>query len=267
MKMQSRLNHKKHRLPKRLLALLLWLALIAMIVYFGSGVLYEPLAAAAAPLWKGRLWALEQGRELLGYFRLKGNLIEENQRLEEENEELERLRSWSRLILQENRELKELLGRHRSESQLVLAAILSRPPLSPFDTLIIDAGTREGVRVGDLVLASPASALGRIIEVGGRQSKVLLFSSSGGETPVLVGTSTIAARALGRGGQNFLIELPQEIKVGLGDLVYLAGSDLYLLGEISVVKESPAEPFQTLFFSSSANIQQLRWLLVQKQEE
>ena len=45
---------------------------------------------------------------------------------------------------------------------MILSAILSKPNQSPYDTLIIDVGTQEGLKTGDTVFALGNVPIGRI---------------------------------------------------------------------------------------------------------
>lgn len=55
-------------------------------------------------------------------------------------------------LLQENNELKSMLGRPVPQNS-VLATVLSKPPFSAYDTLVVDAGSVQDVETGDKVYA------------------------------------------------------------------------------------------------------------------
>ena len=61
-------------------------------------------------------------------------------------------------LLQENNDLKNMLGRPLSgtgsaSQNTIVSAVLSKSPFSAYDSLIVDAGSNQGVTVGDKVYA------------------------------------------------------------------------------------------------------------------
>lgn len=55
-------------------------------------------------------------------------------------------------LLQENNDMADMLGRPAAPNAVV-AAVLSKPPFEAYDTLIVDAGSAQGIAVGDKVYA------------------------------------------------------------------------------------------------------------------
>jgi cell shape-determining protein MreC len=148
--------------------------------------------------------------------------------------------------------------------------IISRPPQSPYDILIIDAGSDNEVKAGMLVTAYGNVLLGYVAEVFPSTSKVKLISFSNEETNVLIesagtGTSTaISAIAVGRGGENLEIKLPSSIAINSGDQVKTMGNFPFIAGTIEKVEISLSDPFQKLFFRLPVNIQELKYVMIEK---
>lgn len=90
----------------------------------------------------------------------------------------------------ENIELRSMLGRKYEADKSILADVIIRPPKTPYDNLIVDAGEDQGVEVGDLVYAESDYGIGRVSEVYAKSSRVTLFSSSDNKEQVLVGLET-----------------------------------------------------------------------------
>ena len=148
-------------------------------------------------------WNSESG--ILGFFAhtaklviSKSSLIKENEKL---NQEIAR-RDASTLLIEtlkeENEKLKATLGR-TGKGNDILGVVLSRPPMSPYDTLILDVGRTDGVDVGNNVYVDGDTLIGTVAESYDHQSKVSLFSTPERQVPVLVGKSNISAQAVGRG--------------------------------------------------------------------
>lgn len=191
----------------------------------------------------------------------KQELIEENTNLKRELNDLDVVGLVNIQLREENFQLKEVLGRTVSRGDGVLATILSRPPQSSYDTVLLDAGVSEGINEGDLVEWKDV-ALGTVVESYPRAAKVRLFSDSGRETNVLLGSTTVAVTATGQGGQNFRIRVPRTISVTEGDLVVLPSMRTMVVGVVARVEEAETDSFQTVLFRSPLNIELLPWVYV-----
>ena len=155
-----------------------------------------------------------------------------------------------------------------------MGAVLKRPPLAPYDELIIDLGQNDDVVVGDLVYASGNVLLGRVSDVLGQTSKVTLLSSPGETYDVLIsngnnttsisstGSKTIPAIAHGLGGGQFSVEVPRDVIASAGDIVLIPSINNKTIGVVGSVVTDPAQPFETILFTSLTNIYELRWVLV-----
>jgi cell shape-determining protein MreC len=166
----------------------------------------------------------------------------------------------NRILIQENTDLKDLLGRKSIYSKAVLASILVKPSFSPYDTLIVDIGTDAGVVVGDKVSADGNIFIGRVSEVYANSSKVILYSSPDEKVLVLVGSNNVLKEAVGIGGGNFKIELPREIDIKEGDDVVIPSISPNIFGIVEKVEYKEADSFQTVLFKSPINVLELKWV-------
>lgn len=170
-----------------------------------------------------------------------------------------------RALTDENTQLKEMLGRSVSEKS-VLAAIVRRPPMSPYDTLIIDAGESDSVKTNDLVYAYGNILLGVVVQTESRTSKVRLFSSPGEKYVAVVqsvgGKASLEATTTGRGGGVFEIILPRDSGVAVGDAVTIPSINSSIFGQVTSIIAEPARAFATVLFTSPVNIAHLNWVTV-----
>ncbi len=170
-------------------------------------------------------------------------------------------------LLAENISLKEILGRAPAQAEkntkvmMVVAAILSKPNQSAYDTLIIDAGATEGFKKDDMVFAKGDIPIGRIAEVYQNSSKVILFSSSGEKTQV-VAPKNIFMEAVGRGGGNFEVIMPSDSTLVKGNEVVLTGINPYILGIVQSIISDSRSLFQKALISSPVNVQELKFVQV-----
>lgn len=167
----------------------------------------------------------------------------------------------------ENAQLKELLGRSSATPNSILATVLVRPPKSPYDTIIVDRGERDGIRMGMIAYGAPEYAIGRVTEAKERTALITLFSSSNQKETVLIGNgaSSTPALAEGRGGGNFYIKLPRNVEVNVGDAITWPDSELILLGTIEKIDADIGGTYADIYFKSPIDIHTLRY--VQLKEE
>ena len=125
------------------------------------------------------------------YFISKNSLYLENRSLQDKLNIDEAKMSNYDSIVAENILLKEILGRKSEKAVMILAAILSKPNQSIYDTLIIDAGIVQGVKIGNVVFALGNIPIGRIAETYPNSSKVILFSNAGEKTQAVVSGKNI----------------------------------------------------------------------------
>ena len=152
------------------------------------------------------------------------------------------------------------------QSKYTLAAVLKRPPISPYDELIIDIGQNNGVAVGNLVYAPGNVLIGSVSDTLGETSKVSLFSSAGMTYDVLVSDAAVGknipAVAHGLGGGQFSVQVPRDVVSNTGDIVTVPSINNKTIGIVGGVAMDPAQPFETILFTSLANIYELHWVLV-----
>ncbi len=189
-------------------------------------------------------------------FKNKDTLVKENEILNETITIMETKVLDRNLLAEKVTKLEDALGRVRSDDRVV-ANVFVGPGRSPYDTLIIDAGTDEGVNIGDMVVYTGSGVIGEIVESNQSSSKVKLYSSPGEEHMVYAGSHYLPVLALGRGMGNFEAKVPQDSAVDVGDNVVTAKRNL-IFGKIFLVEEKPAEPFKRIFFRVSFNITEIQ---------
>ncbi len=173
----------------------------------------------------------------------------------------------SSVVAKENETLKTTLGRMESPHEYVFARVLMKPNQSPYDTLILDVGERDGVRLGDQVFAQGVVHIGKVFEVDARTSKALLYSAPGEKTLARLPASGIDVELIGRGGGAFSVALSRDVLVAVDEAVVIP--DLYstLIGRVVRSVTDPRDPSQTVYVKSPINIQTLDFVEVRKSNE
>ena len=207
------------------------------------------------------------------FFQSKKNLEAENENLRYQLNGLSAKLSNYNAVLDENFKIREILGRKAEGDKMILAVILGKPSRSPYDTLIIDAGIKEGIAKEDLVLASGSIPIGRVAEVYSSSAKVVLFSSWGEKTEVVISLGRsqmgeagqdIFMEVIGRGGGNFEMILPRDLVLENGTEMLLPGIDSLVLGIAETIISDPRDAFQKALLVSPVNVQELRFVEVKK---
>jgi rod shape-determining protein MreC len=212
------------------------------------------------PFWKFKRGVVYTSGVVVKFFGSKISLSKENIWLKEQLAQKEAQIAASDLIKQENTLLKESMGR-RIDGNLVLATVLTRPPQSPYDTIVLDVGENDGISKDDLVFAGDV-LIGKISELFGNSSQVLLFSSAGQKFEVLVGVNSTSAEAEGRGGGNFIIKIPRGVEIKEGDSIIAPSISSYVFGKISKIELAPNDSFQSVYFDRGINLNELRFVEV-----
>lgn len=236
-----------------------------ILFYFRSGI-FGGLSYAAGAVFRPVLILGNNSGEKFGnlgsYFASKNSLDAENEKLKSQiSENKARISNYDSLVA-ENTSLKEILGRKDTKSAMILSAILSKPNQSIYDTLVIDAGIKQGLQTGDTVFALGNIPIGRIAEIYDNSSKVILFSNPGEKTQGVISGKDVFMELIGRGGGNFEMILPRDIILQKGDQALMPGINSYVLAIAETTISDPRDPFTKALLTSPANIQELKFVEV-----
>lgn len=179
----------------------------------------------------------------------KAALVQENADLKNQIRDMSLKLLDRNLLYEENLALKEKAGRN-GLGQTVMAHVLAKPSRSIYDTLVIDAGSDDGVAVGQRVLYDDTIVVGEIAEVFSATAKVRLFSSPGEHVDVVIGKQAIPAVATGYGGGNFEIKIPRDTPIAEGDSILVPHIMPHILGAVEYIEAKQSDPFKRILFKS-----------------
>lgn len=216
----------------------------------------------ATPFWRAERSVYEEVGGKMSFLQSKQALSAANRAIEERNRFLSSELSMAAVFKKENQELKEILDRREPEKEFILARVLAQPNRSPYDTLIVDKGEKDGVREGDIVTAYGNVAIGTVGRVYAASSIVTLFSSPGNKIDAFLAVENVPVVMEGVGGGNFKTRLPKGIVVAEGDAIVSPSLDVPLIATVGVVESSPSDAFQDIFFQTPVNIYELKWVEV-----
>ncbi|HYD93615.1 MAG TPA: rod shape-determining protein MreC [Candidatus Paceibacterota bacterium] len=222
---------------------------VVLLLLFGLRTLFpSALTAIVSPLWS----AGTSATALLSLGDESGPdaaLVTELELLRNENEALRtRLRD---------------VGADRAVPQDIglLAGVLARPPLSPYDTLILDRGADHGITEGALIYAQGVP-IGTVAQVVGQSSRALLFSAPERITEGWVGESRLPVTLIGAGSGVFEADVPREHPVVEGDLVYVPGPGALPIGRVERIESHASSPRALLRIRPLVNPLALTWVRI-----
>jgi rod shape-determining protein MreC len=149
---------------------------------------------------------------------------EQNAELRNANERLLQWQSIAQRLEAENRSLKALLSLvPEPTAQFVSARVVGDTGGTFAQTLLITAGTSDGVDKGDIVTTGEG-LVGRVVHVGARSARVLLITDINSRIPVVVGDAGNRAILVGDNGlRPRLLYVGVKTVVAPGDKVLTSG--------------------------------------------
>lgn len=125
----------------------------------------------------------------------------------------------------ENRRLRELLESSvRIEDRVLVAGVLGMDTGSVSRRLVLDKGTRHGIRPGQSVIDAKG-VVGQVDRVGPLSSTAVLITDTSHALPVMLARNGLRSIAVGGGsaGDLALAYLPRDADVEVGDLLVSSG--------------------------------------------
>ncbi len=200
------------------------------------------------------------------------NLIENNNRLREEqlllNSKLQRFN----VLLEENNRLRKLLESSVSLGERVEKVLIAELVAVEMDSfrkqITINKGQRENIYSGQPVVDANG-IMGQVVHVNPFSSSVILITDSTHAMPVQINRNGQRAVATGTGEDNMLLleNLPTNSDIEVGDLVISSGlgdrfPKGYPVGTVSKVTIVPGEAFALVEVKPSARLEQSREVML-----
>lgn len=162
---------------------------------------------------------------IIDYASEMASLRAENEALRAENARLQQWQIQARELMDENGRLRDLLNFAPDPSaRFVSARVIGDQGGAFVRSLLLSAGSDEGVRKGQAVMTGDG-LVGRVAEVGGRSSRVLLLTDINSRIPVLVGPQRNRAVLVGDNSAEPDLEyLGTDARPAAGDYVITSGS-------------------------------------------
>jgi cell shape-determining protein MreC len=248
----SAIGHNRKRL-----GITLGILIVGILIF---SFLRNPLINITAPFWKSNFFS----RTFLGtvaLVRSKESLENENQSLKAQLDSYNSLVVSSR-VLEDSRDQLLTYFNRASTTPGIAAAVLVHPPETPYDMLVIDAGTSEGVALGNRVSLPEGVVIGNVSQVSTYSARVDLYSGSGNTTDAVLERNSLPVTLIGQGGSNFEFDLPKGVAVEDGDKILSPNIRSEMIAVVGDVESDPTDSLEHVYARSVVDVFTLRFVLV-----
>lgn len=214
------------------------------------------------------------GKGITGFFQVLisiGKLNKENLSLTEENATLKSEIVKLEEIQKENNVLKQALNISQSDQLTIdVASIVGKDIQGLQDWILINKGTKQGLTVGMTVISPEKALVGRINEVLGDYSKVMLINSKDSNIAAMLENTRVEGLVKkDEKGGIFMDFIPKTEKLELKERIITSGTDnLYpkgiFIGEIETIDLSENQIFQKITIAPAVNFSKLEQVLIIK---
>lgn len=218
------------------------------------------LAVATTPLWQAGTMLGAVVESSTGGFTNTATLTRERDALAAQNQVLS---NENAVLAAKLGDFALLMGTATSTLSSIKgtpAGVLSRPPITPYDTLIVQMPAGRPAHQGDMVMALGGIPVGTVESVQGSVAHVQLYSSPGVVTAGWIGTVRAPVELTGVGSGAFTATLSKDAVVAEGDSVYSPGPGALPLGTVVRVDRDPSSPLVTLQIRPLVNPFSLTWV-------
>jgi rod shape-determining protein MreC len=196
-------------------------------------------------------------------------LLNNNQRLHEEDLLLKIKLQKLEALEAENQRLRELLGSSFKVGEKTLIAELIAVDMAPFSQqLLLNKGSLDKVCSGQPLLDADG-VMGQVLHVGPVSSTAILITDPSHAIPIEVNRNGLRAIALGIGDTNQLElpHLPNNADIQPGDLLVTSGLGGrfpagYPVARVTTVANNPGAPFASVTAKPTAKLLSTREILL-----
>lgn len=254
--LKTRENFHRNSKRQTLVRVGVSVAIAFFALYLAGGLLGKVVSIVTAPVYSFRHWMAESSATVPLYFRSRTELLGEIAALKDQLAALSGSDAAIERMRIENDELRSLLSIYDEER--VAAAVVARPPYVPYDALLIDRGSNDGIREGAIVYYAHDRAIGVVARTFAQSALVTLFSSPGIMSTVYLIGPNVFTTAYGEGGGVMRVTVPQGIPLMEGDVAVVPSLAVGILGAVSAVASVSTEPEQNGFITFEVPLQSIR---------
>jgi cell shape-determining protein MreC len=234
---------------------------VALLLFFLVPKFVAQVASLVlTPVHALQTWITKSSDSFPQFFRERSTLIAQLDALTETQSARSGDTLTAQLLSKENVELRALLG--DSGEKRIVAGVIGRPNVVPYDVLVLDKGSEDGIVDGAPVFIGDDAVIGIVSKTFSKSAVVELITTPGFTVSVYILGPNIYTNAVGMGGGQLKVGVPQGIKLTEGDLVILPGASAGIYGAISTVHSVATEPEQYGYVSPEIPLAGLRLVSV-----
>lgn len=113
---------------------------------------------------------------------------------------------------------------------------------SPFDSILVNKGMRDGVKNGMKAIINGYVFAGTVKEVFDASARIALISYAGEETPLTLAKQNTLVVAKGEGGLSLRIDFPRDFDIAKGDRLIFFHNQPWLAGFIEDIEKNTSQP-------------------------
>lgn len=223
-----------------------------------------------APAQQGIRGANSGARSFYDAWLAKRSLLKENQELKDKLVSYQVDAARVRALEEENKLLKqELKFVDTAKPKFVSAKIISGVSDPYTQSVIINAGKKDGLEKGLAAVTADGVLVGKILETADNFSKVLLLTDNKSKVAAAVQNDNHTSGLVeGQFGLNFsLTNIPRDQKLNEGDLIVSSGLEGKIpkdlpIAKVESIKEIESEIFKTAILRSLVDFNNLSYVLV-----
>lgn len=253
-------NSRRTSLTKRIILVCICLTLGGLIMLALPTVLRGAVAIIWYPFDAVRIWVAESGSSLPQYIRERNTLLAELEAYKIADATGKGNESTIKKLQLENDEFRLELG--AVPEKRLLARVIARPNQVPYDSLLLDEGSEQGIVQNAPVFEGKDRVIGFVSVVHARTSLVTLVTTAGFTASAYVFGPNIYTVTEGMGGGILRVRIPQGILIQPHNLVVLPAIDSGVYGEVSYVEAAPSQPEQYGYVTTAVPLQSLYYVSV-----
>lgn len=262
--LQIKHTNKQSVLSRNFSKILFVFAVVMLPIFIFStyGPAASLLSSAMSPFLKAGDYFYSGLSKVPKIFSSKSELLEENRRLMEELGNSDILRSDYESIKYENQKLREDLM-IKPSGDFMAAMVLARPPQVPLDSMVINKGSDDGLKEGDMVLAGERTLIGKIAKISKNRSNVVLNSFAEVISYGYVARTEEPIEVKGDGGGNIQARVPIDFDIKEGDKIMVGGSASFAAAIVGIIEKDESLGFKEVFMSLPVSVSKINTVFVE----
>jgi len=152
------------------------------------------------------------------------------------------------------KDLERLAGVIPVLEEGIVASVIARPPLAPYDSLLVYVGKNGDVVPGMQVSAEGGVPIGTVEQVTDAHAQIALYSTAGRMSEGWAGENRHPVTLEGVGAGAFTARVPRDAELSEGDYIYLPGPGARPVGRIVHIDADPSSPSAQLRIEPLVNL-------------